>query len=41
MNTTMPWMMYADMKESDLKAIFTYLQSLAPITHAVVKFEPK
>ncbi|MDQ6478101.1 c-type cytochrome [Dyadobacter sp. LHD-138] len=38
MNTPMPWTMYAGMKESDLKAIFSYLQSLPPKDHAVVKF---
>ncbi|WAC13278.1 c-type cytochrome [Dyadobacter pollutisoli] len=41
MNTTMPWMMYAGMKEQDLRAIFTYLRSLSPISHTVVKFQPK
>lgn len=39
MNTPMPWMMYAGMKESDLKAIFAYLQTLKSIEHAVVKFD--
>lgn len=38
MNTPMPWMMYAGMKEDDLKAIFAYLQSLSPIEHQVEKF---
>ncbi|WP_254560166.1 c-type cytochrome [Dyadobacter diqingensis] len=40
MNTPMPWTMYAGMKESDLKAIFAYLQTLPAKDHAVVKFEP-
>lgn len=38
--TVMPWMMYATMKEEDLKSIFTYLKSLKPIENVVVKFEP-
>ena len=36
-NTPMPWMMYAGMKTSDLEAIYTYLGSLKPINHLVVK----
>jgi len=38
MNTPMPWMMYAGMTEKDLKAIYSYLQSLKPIQNEVVKF---
>jgi mono/diheme cytochrome c family protein len=38
MNTPMPWMMYAGMEEKDLRAIYTYLQSLDPIPHEIVKF---
>lgn len=41
MNTLMPWIMYAGMEEEDLKAIFTYLQSLPPIERTVQKFAPK
>jgi hypothetical protein len=37
-NSIMPWTMYADMKEEDLSAIFTYLQSVSPITNKVTKF---
>jgi mono/diheme cytochrome c family protein len=37
-NTIMPWMMYAEMKEEDLKAIYAYLKSLKPITNEVTKF---
>lgn len=40
MNTPMPWTMYARMEEQDLKAIFAYLQSLAPISHKVERFTP-
>ncbi|WP_031527691.1 c-type cytochrome [Dyadobacter crusticola] len=40
MNTIMPWMMYAGMKESDLAAIYTYLQTLEPKVNKVVKFDP-
>jgi mono/diheme cytochrome c family protein len=38
--TIMPWVMYAGMKESDLEAIFTYLQSLPPVENYVEKFKP-
>jgi mono/diheme cytochrome c family protein len=38
MNSIMPWSMYAGMKESDLQAIFKYLQSLKPINNSVEKF---
>lgn len=40
MNTAMPWMMYAGMKETDLKAIFAYLQTVPPLDNKVVKFRP-
>jgi mono/diheme cytochrome c family protein len=39
-NTIMPWMMFAGMEETDLKAIFAYLKTLKPVNHKVVKFEP-
>lgn len=39
-NTTMPWLMYADMQEEDLAAIYTYLKSLQPIKNQVTKFTP-
>jgi hypothetical protein len=38
-NTVMPWGQYAGMEESDLKAIFTYLKSLQPVPHKVIRFE--
>ena len=34
-NSIMPWTMYAGMKDSDLKAIYAYLQSLKPIKNKV------
>ena len=39
-NTIMPWTMYAHMTEEDLSAIFTYLQSVSPISNKVTKFTP-
>ncbi|GAA0880625.1 hypothetical protein GCM10009119_35950 [Algoriphagus jejuensis] len=39
-NTIMPWMMYAGMEEQDLKAIFAYLKTVAPIKNQVVRFTP-
>lgn len=37
-NTIMPWIMYAGMKEADLKAIYAYLKTIDPIKNEVVKF---
>lgn len=37
-NTVMPWTMYGDMKNEDLKAIFAYLKTVKPIKNTVVKF---
>lgn len=39
--TIMPWIMYAGMKETDLEAIFVYLQSLPPVENYVEKFKPR
>lgn len=39
-NTVMPWDMYAGMKKEDLKAIFTYLQTIKPVQNTVTKFTP-
>jgi mono/diheme cytochrome c family protein len=36
----MPWPNYAKMTEEDLKAIFTYLQSIPPITNHVPDYAP-
>ncbi|MEP7259261.1 MAG: cytochrome C [Flavitalea sp.] len=40
MTTVMPWPVYAGMTDNDLGAIFTFLQSLKPISHRIVKFTP-
>jgi len=40
-NTVMPWTQYAGMEEADLKAIFTYLKSLPPVPHKIIRFEPR
>ena len=37
-NSIMPWTMYGGMKEEDLKAIFAYLKTVAPIKNEVTKF---
>ena len=37
-NSMMPWTMYADMKDDDLKAIYAYLMTQKPISNKVVKF---
>jgi hypothetical protein len=37
-NTLMPWTMYADMKDEDLAAIFTYLQASEPIDNSVQRY---
>lgn len=39
-NSIMPWTMYGQMKEEDLKAIFAYLKTVTPIKNEVVKFTP-
>lgn len=38
--TLMPWYMYSGMKEEDLAAIFTYLQTLEPYDNMVERFTP-
>jgi mono/diheme cytochrome c family protein len=38
--TVMPWPAYCGMTDEDLGAIYTYLQSLKPINHKVIKFQP-
>ena len=40
-NTPMPWVMYAGMKEEDLGAIYAYLNTVKPIDHQVVRLEKK
>eukprot|EP01098_Paradermamoeba_levis_P016887 TRINITY_DN9377_c0_g1_i1.p1 TRINITY_DN9377_c0_g1~~TRINITY_DN9377_c0_g1_i1.p1 ORF type:complete len:294 (-),score=-8.91 TRINITY_DN9377_c0_g1_i1:461-1342(-) len=39
-NTPMPWMMYAGMKENDLKAIYAYLKTVPVQDNAILKFQP-
>lgn len=39
-NSVMPWQMYAGMDKKDLEAIYSYLQSIDPVEHKVVKFSP-
>ncbi len=38
-NSMMPWLVYKDMKEYDLKAIYSYLSSLKPIKNRITTFE--
>ncbi|NJM93470.1 MAG: c-type cytochrome [Cytophagales bacterium] len=40
-NTVMPWLMYAQMEEEDLKAIFAYLQTVDPVENTVERFSPR
>ncbi|POY39332.1 cytochrome C [Solitalea longa] len=40
-NSLMPWSMYAQMKDEDLKAIYAYLRTVKPVSNAVEKFKPK
>jgi mono/diheme cytochrome c family protein len=37
-NTIMPWSMYAGMTDDDLRAIYRYLRTVAPVNNTVVKF---
>ena len=39
-NSVMPWMMYRNMKEADIKAIYAYISTFKPIKNVVVKFTP-
>ena len=39
-NTVMPWMMYRNIKEQDLKALFAYIKTFKPIKNVVVKYTP-
>ena len=38
--TLMPWAMYAGMEESDLGAIYDYIQTLEPYDNLVERFTP-
>ncbi len=40
-NSVMPWTMYGGMTETDLGAIYTYLQSVKPVNNKVERFTPK
>jgi mono/diheme cytochrome c family protein len=40
LNQIMPWHFYRNMTDEDLKAIFAYLKTLAPVKHAVDNTEP-
>ena len=39
-NQIMPWFLYRNMTDEDLKAIFAYLKTLAPVKHIVDNTEP-
>lgn len=39
-NSIMPWTMYGNMDEGDLKAIFAYLKTVKPIRNQIEKFKP-
>lgn len=39
-NTAMPWGLFSKMSEEELKAIYAYLRTVEPVTHAVEKFTP-
>lgn len=39
-NSVMPWMMYRNMKETDIKAIYAYIKTFKPIKNTVVKYSP-
>lgn len=40
-NTPMPWVMYSGMKQSDLEAIFAFLQTVKPQKNKIIKFEKR
>jgi len=40
-NTMMPWLVYRNIKEDDLKAIYSYLRTLEPVENKIKKFEKK
>lgn len=40
-NTMMPWLVYRNMKEDDLKAIYSYLMTLKPVKNEIKLFEKK
>ncbi|HEY0897909.1 MAG TPA: c-type cytochrome [Sphingobacteriaceae bacterium] len=38
--TIMPWTMYGKMKQTDLEAIYAYLQTVKPVKNKIVRFQP-
>jgi mono/diheme cytochrome c family protein len=40
-NTMMPWLVYRNLKEYDLKAIYSYLMTLKPVKNEIKLFEKK
>lgn len=40
-NSPMPWLAFANMKESDLSAIYDYLRTVKPIKNKVEKWKPE
>jgi hypothetical protein len=38
-NTFMPWIIYSQMTEDELRALFAYLRSIPPVENRVTKFE--
>ena len=40
MQTVMPWMMYANMTEADLGAIYDYLRTVKPVDGIIEKWTP-
>jgi mono/diheme cytochrome c family protein len=40
LNPIMPWVVYRGMTDEDLKAIFAYLRTLKPVSHAIDNTEP-
>lgn len=39
--SVMPWTMYAQMEEEDLRAIYNYLQTLEPVENVLQRFTPE
>ena len=36
----MPWVFFREMTDDDLRAVFAYLGTLAPVRHRVSNFDP-
>jgi hypothetical protein len=39
-NSIMPWVMYAQMTETDLRAMYAYLRTLKPVKNSIEKYKP-